>query len=333
MRRKRVGRESTTASTSSKRARLSTPAGDDSVEESVEPVDYAASDADDDSVSTAEPSSSEEDDDGVDEQDAETVERMRKYARADRKTKEKMRQLWALLPVDYVVDPPDFSRPAPAKMSAYFQLGVPVYELSDSPHLSRLQDEPDVLLEHMKLDVSGRGFFPFKIPPPAVVDPAVSEGDPTLVPPGQMRLISHGEDSSRMIESIFQLQVTGAAVVEYRALLRLCGLVPGSVSPRYRIDSLATDPLRAEAGWLRHQHQWLCGGSDDLLTPFVDDDESIAKISASIRALGETLDSYAPFLSLGMEGALQTSGELFESSGMLFLVSLLLPRYVMPICC
>jgi hypothetical protein len=31
-----------------------------------------------------------------------------------------------------------------------------------------------------------------------------------------------------------------------------------------------------------------------------------------------------------MEGALQTSGELFESSGMFFLVLLLLPHYVMP---
>jgi hypothetical protein len=327
MLRKRVSRAPSTSVSSPKRVRFTAGAEDDSRANEVEHEEAEdeqieeANEGSSDSVSPEEEvqdnendgdsvSSEEEEDD-----DEEMKMLLEKYPGADKATRKAIKQLWSLLPGDYVVDPVDFNRAAPAAMSSYFQLGVDVYELADSPHFQCLADRPDLLLRHVELDVPGRGFFPVKVPTPAVAGAPDSSFDPATVPLGKLRIFDYGTSSAQMIESLYQLQVTGAAVIEYRNLLRPCGLVPGYTAPRYRIDTLATDPHRAEAGWLRHQLQLLIGGSNDLLTAFTDNDEGISKISAAISALKQALDTHAPFLRQGIEGALQTSGELFESSG------------------
>jgi hypothetical protein len=213
--------------------------------------------------------------------------------------------------VPWVVDDHNYDRPEPASAYAYHSAGVPVYSLSDSVYMRRLAVRPEVLYAHQKLDIPKCGFFPVKVPATRVVDlgKAWEEID------GDVTVVEHYEDSAERIESMFQALTTGAAVKEYRALLRPCGLVPGFPTPRYRLDVLSTDPHRAEAGYLRRQQQMLLGGCDDLLTPFTNNDSELAEVRSAVEVLNATLDRVALNFRQGLLGSLTASGDLFESSG------------------
>jgi hypothetical protein len=239
-------------------------------------------------------------------------DKLEKYNRASPETRRRMRQIYVLLPTGNHVDAPDFDRQAPAAMAAYYAAGVPQYRLKDSPHLARLIDNPEWLLEHQRLDVPGRQFFPVKVLPPAKCE--LEAANPLERTVGDILAFPY-PDSHVRIEALLQGYTTGAAVAEYRRLLRRCGLVPGVKSPRYRLDALTTEPLRADAGWMRHQYGVFMAQSDDPVTCYVDNDDAIGRIRESVLRMGEVLDNEAPYLRQGMLGVHQTSGELLESSG------------------
>jgi hypothetical protein len=246
------------------------------------------------------------------EEDAAVEAKLQKYNRVSADTRRRMRQIYVLLPKGNYADAPDFDRQAPAAMAAYHASGIPRYSLKDSPQLARLVDHPEWLLEHQRLDVPGRQFFPVKVLPPAECE--LKEADPTKRGVGDILVFPYPESHVR-IEALLQSYTTGSAVVEYRRQLRRCGLVPGVKAPRYRLDALTTDPLKADAGWLRHQFGFFMADSDDPVTCHVDDDDAIGRIRKSVLRMGEVLDSEAPYLRQGMLGVHQTSGELLESSG------------------
>jgi hypothetical protein len=213
--------------------------------------------------------------------------------------------------MESTVDPPDYDRPEAASAHVYHRAGVPIYIPHDSVYLRRLAENPEVLSQHQKLDAPKRGFFPVKIPAPRVPD----LGEAWERIDGDVTAVGHYEDSPERIESLIQSLMTRQAVKEFRAMLKHCGLVPGHATPTYSLDVLSTDPCRAKAANLRRHQEMLLGGSDDVLTPFIDNDRHLAEVRSAVGALNETLDRIAPNFRQGLLGSLAATGELLESSG------------------
>jgi hypothetical protein len=132
---------------------------------------------------------------------------------------------------------------------------------------------------------------------------------------GEVSAVEPYEDSPKRIESLFQALTTGAAVKEFRDMLKVCGLVPGHLIPRYRLDVVSTDPFRAEASYLRRNQEMLLGGVDDVLTPFTNNDAELAEVRAAVSNLNAALDKVAPHFRQGLLGSLSSSGDLYESAG------------------
>jgi hypothetical protein len=240
-------------------------------------------------------------------------QKVMEFGKIQQNTYQKMWSLYRVTVSDVVsiVDPHDYDRPEPASAHVYHSAGVPIYILRDSVYLRRLAENPEVLSQHQKLDTPKRGFFPVKIPAPRIAD----LGEAWEGIDGDVTVVGHYEDSAERIESLIQGLTTGPAVKEFRAMLKHCGLVPGHPTPTYSLDVLSTDPYRAEAGSIRRQQEMLLGGSDDVLTPFIDNDRDLAEVRSAVGALNTTLDRIAPNFRQGLLRSLATTGELFESSG------------------
>jgi hypothetical protein len=188
---------------------------------------------------------------------------------------------------------------------------MPLYELRHSLHLSKLCDNPDILAQHQKMDVSGRGVFPVRVPCPAL---SVVDVDWSDLPFGKPILVPH-PDSSVHIESLFQGLTTGQAVREFRALLKEVGLVPGHPAPRFRQDLVSADPHRVEAGWLRTLQQWTSGGGDDVLSVYLDDDRRLSEVRQCVEQFGADLERLVPFFKMGIGASVEVAGDLLESAG------------------
>ena len=236
-----------------------------------------------------------------------------RYPRASPALLGELKALHELLPanLEEVVDNPDHDRARPAATEILHGRGMPLYELQHSLHLCRLLDNPDILAEHQKLDVSGRGVFPVRVPCPAL---SVSDADWSGLPLCSPIVAPH-LDSSVYIESMFQALSTGQAVREFRALLRQVGLVPGCPAPRYRQDLVSVDPHRIEAGWLRTLQQWSTGGGDDLLSVFLDDDRRLSELRECVERFNADLDRIVPFFHMGIAASVEVAGDLLESAG------------------
>jgi hypothetical protein len=150
-----------------------------------------------------------------------------KYPNASPSLLRELKTLHALLPENLadVVDDPEHNRARPAATEVLHEQGMPLYELRHSLHLSKLCDNPDILAQHQKMDVSDRGVFPVRVPCPAL---SVLDVDWSDLPFGKPILVPH-PDSSVHIESLFQGLTTGQAVREFRALLSEHTLAVGPV--------------------------------------------------------------------------------------------------------